>query len=148
MKHSCTIIILFFIASGILSLVSCDKIFLDVEGAEADLQGKWQMNDADTVYYNFQKSLFQYQVYLEKDSILSVFGYYTLRGDSIDLELLAETRTINNKQTDHSLNFLGWDTLPAPTGQDTLFRSFRLEKLEKKALTLSYQSQNYTFHKF
>jgi len=123
-------------------MISCDKIFLNVSGKEADLQGKWQMDNADTVYYNFQNSLFRYQIYLSEDRMSSVQGYYVLYGDTaLDLRLLRKFSSV-------SLNYLGWDTLRSSTGQDTIFKRFTIDKLTKKQLILSSDNGNMSFHKF
>jgi len=134
--------IVFFLACSLLFLFACDKIFWQVSGKEADLQGKWQMDDADTVYYNFQKSLFQYQIYRTKDVMSGVFGYYYLRGDTgIELRLLRE-------YANFSLNHLGWDTLRSATGQDTICKEFKIEKFTKKQLILYSNNREMSFRKF
>ncbi|MDR1631395.1 MAG: lipocalin-like domain-containing protein [Dysgonamonadaceae bacterium] len=133
---------LFFITCSVFFLASCDKIFLDVAGKDADLQGKWQMDNADTVYYNFQKNLFQYQIYQQKDKLSAVFGYYVLQGDtSIDIQLL-------RKEASFSLNYLGWDTIPAPDGNDIIHKQFKIKKLTSKKLILSSDDDDISLHKF
>jgi hypothetical protein len=123
-------------------LVSCDRIFLDVEGKEADLQGKWQMDGVDTVYYNFQKRLFQYQIYVKKDRMTSVYGYYFLHGDTvIDLELIKKYLPTS---LNVSLKGLGWDD----TDDDMIFKSFRINNLTNKKLILSADDEIISFHKF
>ena len=132
----------FFVTCSLLFLISCDKAFVSISGKEADLQGKWQMDNADTVYYNFQNSLFQYQIYLTKDKISQVYGYYTLYGDTaLDLRLLREYASI-------PLDYLGWDTLYSSTGQDTIFQVFKIDKFTKKELILHSNSGKKSFHKF
>ena len=123
-------------------MISCDKLFVGVSGKEADLQGKWQMDGADTVYYNFQNSIFQYQIYRKKDAAFSVYGYYTLYGDTaLDLRLLRKYSSI-------PLDYLKWDTLYSSTGQDTLFKAFKIEKFTKKQLILHSNNERISFHKF
>jgi hypothetical protein len=113
-----------------------------ISGKEVDLQGKWQMDNADTVYYNFQNSLFQYQMYQEKDQIFHVYGYYTLYGDTaLDLRLLRDYASF-------SLDYLGWDTLRSLTGQDTIFKAFKIEQLTNKKLVLSTNNEKISLHKF
>jgi len=132
----------FFVICGLLFLISCDKMFVFISGKEADLQGKWQMDNADTVYYNFQNSLFQYQIYLQKDEISSVNGYYTLYGDTaIELRLLREYSPI-------PLDHLGWDTLYSSTYKDTIFNKFTIEKFTNKQLVLSSNNEKMSFRKF
>jgi len=133
---------IFFVICVLLFLVSCDKLFVGISGKEADLQGKWQMDNADTVYYNFQNSLFMYQIYLQENKISSVQGYYILYGDTaLDLRLLNEYSFI-------SLDHLGWDTLRSSTGQDTIFKRFTIEKLTSKKLILYSNNGKISFHKF
>lgn len=100
------------------------------------------MENVDTVYYNFQKNLFQYQIYRKKETISSAFGYYTLKGDTaIDLKLLREYASF-------SLDHLEWDTLYSSAKKDTIFKAFRIEKLTSKKLILSSDKGKITFHKF
>lgn len=133
---------LFSVICSALFFCSCDKIFLDVEGKEADLQGKWQMDNADTVYYNFQNNLFLYQIYRVKDRISGVYGYYTMYGDTaIDLQLL---RT----QASFPLDYLGWDTIPAPGGNDMICKLFKIKQLTSKKMILSSEGKDISFHKF
>jgi hypothetical protein len=135
---------LFFVFCSLSFLVSCDKIFLDVEGKDADLQGKWQMDNADTVYFNFQKNLFQYQIYRKKgDASTSVaYGYYTLHGDTaIDLKLLREFSPF-------PLDYLGWDTLYAAAKKDTLAKTFKIKEINNKKLIIFSDNETLSFHKF
>ena len=133
---------LFFVTCSVLFLVSCDKLFVGISGKEAELQGKWQQDNADTVYYNFQNSLFMYQIYLNKDSIAQSYGYYNLYGDTaIDLRLLSE-------YTNFSWEQLGWTTFYSPTGQDTIFKSFKINELTDKKLVLQSNDGKISFHKF
>jgi len=133
---------LFFVTCSLLFLVSCDKIFVGISGKEADLQGKWQMDNADTIYYNFQNSIFQYQIYRKKDAMSSVMGYYVLYGDTaLDLRLLREYASV-------PLDYLGWDTLRSETDQDTICKTFKIEKFTKKQLILYSNDEKTSFHKF
>jgi len=133
---------LFFVTCSVLFLVSCDKLFVGVSGKEVKLQGKWQQDNADTVFYNFQNSLFMYQIYLNKDSIAQSYGYYSLYGDTaLDLRLLSE-------YTNFSWEQLGWTTFYSPTGQDTIFKSFKINELTDKKLVLQSNDGKISFHKF
>jgi len=133
---------IFLVICSVFFFCSCDKIFLGVEGKEADLQGKWQMINADTVYYNFQNNLFQYQIYRVKDQISAVYGYYILHGDTaIDLQLL-------RVQSSFPLDYLGWDTLHAPDGNDTIYKLFKIKQLTASKLTLSSDKEDISFRKF
>ena len=133
---------LFFVICSLIFLISCDKLFVRISGREADLQGKWQMDNSGAVYYNFQNSLFQYQIYIEKDQMAQVYGYYTLYGDTaLDLRLLREYASF-------PLDYLEWDTLRSSTGQDTIFKAFKIEQLTSKKLILSLNNEKISFHKF
>ena len=132
----------FFVICSLVCLVSCDKIFVYISGKEADLQGKWQIDNADTIYYNFQNSLFLYQIYLKEDKISSAQGYYTLYDDTaLELRLL-------RKYSSSSLNLIGWDTLHSSTDQDTIFKRYTIDKFTKKQLILSSNDEKSSFHKF
>jgi hypothetical protein len=133
---------LFFVICGAFFFCSCDKIFLDVEGKEADLQGKWQMDNADTVYYNFQNNLFLYQIYRVKERMSDVYGYYVMHGDTaIDVQLL-------RRQASFPLDYLGWDTIYSSGGNDTICKSFKIKKITGKKLILSSDREDISFHKF
>ena len=154
---------LFLLICSVFFFYSCDKIFLGVEGKEADLQGKWQMDNVDTVYYNFQNNLFQYQIYLKKDSISGVSGYYTMQGDSFGNTLSLVAVGVNGYYimrgdsielrllriyAKFPLDYLRWDTLPGPYENDTICKSFKIEKLTSKKLILSSEDEDISFHKF
>ena len=136
---------LFFVTCSLLfllTLIACDKFFVGVSGKEADLQGKWQMDNADTVYYNFQNSLFRYQIYRRENQISNVQGYYILYDDTeLELRLLREYASF-------SLDYLRWDTLQSVTGHDTIFKIYKIEKFTKKELILSSDNERLSFHKF
>ena len=127
----------------LLIFAACDKLFLDVEGKEADLQGKWQKVSADTIFFNFQKEIFQHQRYnAEQDSFFISYGYYKLYGDTaIRLDLLKQ-------YSSGHLDYLGWDTIYAPANKDTLTRKFNIELLTNKKLILSSGEEKLTFKKF
>ena len=67
---------------------------------ETDLDGKWQLlqievdgviQQVDTVFYNFQNTLFSYQIYNPTtDTYKQAFGFKTIQGDNdIQLDLQA-----------------------------------------------------------
>ncbi|GHV22152.1 hypothetical protein FACS1894174_06400 [Bacteroidia bacterium] len=140
---------LFIFIPALIFFSACDKLFLHgIEGIDADLQGKWQ-EKAENAYYNFQNNLFEYQKYIHKDSILSVYGYYTLIGDTaIYLELLPQYTYINMKETVYPLDFLGWDTIPGNQVTDTLTQQFSLKFVTGNELKLSNYSKKYDFRRF
>jgi hypothetical protein len=133
---------LFFILCSAFFFCACDKIFLDIDGKEADLQGKWQMDNADTVYYNFQNNLFLYQIYRVKNQMSSIYGYYIMQGDTaIDIQLLRQ-------QASFPLDYLRWDTLYASDGNDTIHKLLKINQLTSKKLILSSERETISFHKF
>lgn len=152
-------IILIFVCLCSLFLGSCDKMFVDVSGFDAKLQGKWQLQsikddvtiyDVDTIYYNFQNNLFQYQVYFKEDSMLCFFGYYTLYSDTaVYLELMSTGASVNNKVYTGPLNVMNWDMTGSDSlGNDTVARYFRIKELKKGKLNLVHQNEEYFFQKF
>jgi len=131
-----------FVVCSLLFFVSCDKIFVHVSGTAAELQGKWQMDDADTVYFNFQNNLFQYQIYRMPNVMSQAYGFYYVRENKgLDLALLREYAYF-------PLDYLGWDTLRSVTGLDTIFQSFTIEKLTNTKLILQSEKGKFSFHKF
>ena len=131
-----------YILLSVLIFSACDKLFLDVEGNEADLQGKWQQTPADTVYFNFQKSLFQYQIYVKKDSIKQAYGYYTLKENNyIQLDILLQTSQLPSNHWD-------WDIIPGEDRKDTLRQIFRIDLINSEKLVLSSGNETLRFHKF
>ena len=138
---TCSLLLIFFF--------SCDKMFVHISGKEADLQGKWKMDD-DVVYYNFQNSLFQYQMYQNENQMISGIGYYILNGEThIELRLLQEHTP--DLLVKHLKDDLKWDVLPSSTGkqkQDTIFRIYKIDKFTKKELILSSDNERLSFYKF
>jgi len=131
-----------FLIYCFLLMAACDTIFVHVSGKDIDLQGKWQMENVDTVYYNFQNSLFQYQIYRKKDVMSQAYGFYYLRGDTgLELRLLRE-------YSPFSLDYLGWDTLYSETKQDTVIKAFKIERLTGSKLILSSDEGIISFRKF
>ncbi len=141
-------LIIFLGALGLLS--ACDKLFVDgVEGMDADLQGKWQQISNKNVYYNFQNNIFEYQEYIQKDTVLTVYGYYTLLGDTaIYLELLPEHTQINIIDSVYPMDYLGWDTIPGINGLDTLTQQFSIKFVTNKEINLTNPSKKYDFRRF
>ena len=81
--------------SALLGLGACDTM-------TTNLEGKWQLNQiesegnvatVDTVWYNFQTTLFQYQIYdRSSDSYRYSYGYNFYEGDQLTLQLLSDPR--------------------------------------------------------
>lgn len=127
------------IAFCVVLLVSCSKDTGD------KLFGKWQLQEVetegdvqkvDTVYFNFEHSLFMYQVYVAKtNSYPHQYGYNTLEGENT---LLLELEN-NPRPADQFLPYTDWSS-PKQT--------YTIEKLESKRLILSREGKTYRFRKF
>lgn len=131
---------------GILLFISCDKIFLEEEGYDARIQGKWQHVPADTIFYNFQGNLFQYQIYTSKDTIVSVYGNYTLYGDTAIYMELETLYTYKNNRINlgSKLNIPDWDSVaPGKIG-----RRYGISGPSDGKLKLTYQTKELSFQKF
>ena len=121
------------IAFCVILFVSCSK------DTESKLFGKWQLQkveasgnvqNVDTVYFNFEHSLFMYQVYVtEIDSFRHQYGYNTLEGEKT---LLLELENDPRPYTD-------WNSSK---------QTYTIDKLESKQLILSREGKTYTFRKF
>ena len=112
---------------------------------EQKLEGKWQLMEVrrpeglaervDTVWYNFQTSLFEYQLYVPAlDSMRNLYGYKTLLGaDSLELELISYFNTTQN--------FLPLTDWSAPK------RLFRIVEQRGDRLVLESDGKEYHFKK-
>mgnify|MGYP004454350841 FL=1 len=112
---------------------------------EQKLEGKWQLKEVrrpeglaervDTVWYNFQTSLFEYQLYVPAlDSMRNLYGYKTLLGaDSLELELISYFNT-----TQDFLPLTDWS---APK------RLFRIVEQRGDRLVLESDGKEYHFKK-
>lgn len=127
------------LCGGLLSLIACG------DSLERHLEGKWQLKTVeqngqvetvDTVWYNFQNSLFEYQVYVPAiDSVRNMYGYKTLADDQhLELELVSHFITIK-------------DFLPL-TDWSSYKRTFQIEESTGSRLILSCEGKTYTFKKY
>ena len=127
------------LCGGLLSLIACG------DSLERHLEGKWQLKSVeqhgavetvDTVWYNFQSSLFEYQVYVPTvDSVRNMYGYKTLTDDQhLELELVSHFITIK-------------DFLPL-TDWSSSKRTFLIEESSGKRLVLSSEGKTYRFEKY
>ena len=127
------------LCGGLLSLIACG------DSLERHLEGKWQLKTVeqngqvetvDTVWYNFQNSLFEYQVYVPAiDSVRNMYGYKTLADDRhLELELVSHFITIK-------------DFLPL-TDWSSYKRTFQIEESTGSRLILSSEGKTYTFKKY
>ena len=127
-------------------LLSLLAIFLwsACDSHTTEFEGKWQLAEiecagdvtpVDTVWYNFQTSLFQYQIYdRTTDQYLAVHGYHTYENGILSLDLFQSTEDERNflKRTD-------WDSAQ---------RSFSVEEISREKLILSDDGKRYIFRKF
>ena len=127
------------LCGGLLSLIACG------DSLERQLEGKWQLKTVeqngqietvDTVWYNFQNSLFEYQVYVPTiDSVRNMYGYKTLVDDQhLELELVSYFITIKD--------FLPITDWSAPK------RTFQIEESTGSRLTLSSEGKTCIFKKY
>lgn len=128
----------------VMALMASVFLFTACSKDENDkLEGKWQLRTVetegqsivvDTVFYNFQTSLFMYQIYNSAtDGMSRCYGYKELIGQSeLQLELVPDVDPDFLKYTD-------WNDLT---------ETFAIEKLTGSQLILSRDNKRYTFRKF
>lgn len=117
------------------------------EDTQDKLYGKWQLREVieaggtshpvDTVWYNFQTSVFMYQVAVVSDTSTVyhlAYGYNTVEGDSTVLLELVDPVPISE--------FLPYTDWPGAR------RSFTINKVDGKELILSADDKCYIFRKF
>jgi hypothetical protein len=125
-----------FLSICLAGLAACSKDMDD------KLDGKWQIRQIeangnvqkiDTIFYNFQTSLFQYQIYDSRTNTYpNRYGFKTIKGDN-KLLLQLETSDGFLKQTDWTSNE----------------RTFTIEKVTGRELILTGENnKRYTFRKF
>ena len=127
------------IALCVILFASCSK------GTESKLFGKWQLQkvetsgdvqNVDTVYFNFEHSLFMYQVYVAKtNSFRHQYGYNALEGEkTLLLELENDSGPVSK-----FLPYTDWNSAK---------QTYTIDKLNTKQLILSCEGKTYTFRKF
>lgn len=108
---------------------------------DSKLFGKWKLQEVeangvvqqiDTVFFNFQHSLFMYQVYVPvSDSYTYCYGYCTETAENTLLIELTDSK-----------NFLPY------TDWTTDKRTYTIDKLAGKELIMSSEGKRYTFRRF
>lgn len=131
--------------SGILLLLSI-LLAACSEDTNDKLEGKWQLQSteaggvtmpADTVFYNFQASLFMYQIYDKSTNIHDyAYGYKTFPEDENTVCL-----NLDNTPT-------GIPAFLERTDWETPTKYFTIEKLTAKQLILSSDGKRYIFRKY
>lgn len=127
------------VATCILLFAACGK------DTESKLGGKWQLQEVetggniqhvDTIYFNFQHSLFQYQVYSPTlQGMRYSYGFNMIEDDDkLFLEL-----TDNPQPVHVFLPLTDWTSAK---------RVYTIEKSTVKQLVLSYEGTRYIFRKF
>ncbi|MDR2498082.1 MAG: lipocalin-like domain-containing protein [Tannerellaceae bacterium] len=129
---------IYYLFALILFLASCND-------TDEKLDGKWQLQkvdvegttiEVDTVYYNFQTSLFMYQIYRPSlQSYSHCFGFKTVNDDH---QLALELTTYG---TDVS------KFLPQTDWQNS-HRLFNIERLDGQHLVLKNGKKTYHFRRF
>jgi len=129
---------------NILIVISILLFFACSKDEQSKLSGKWQIQQiemngnvvpVDTIYFNFESSLFQYQIYSpSSNSYKSWVGYNSVNDGN---QLLLELNDQNNIK--QFLHLTDWSE-----GK----RLYTIEKLTNKRLTLSSENRTYTFRKF
>ncbi len=123
----------------LLLVISCSK---DVEDK---LEGKWQLQHieadgitqkVDTVFYNFQTSLFQYQILNPAtNTTRHIYGFKTLQGEKqLLLEMSYPPANVND--------FISLTDWASPE------RMFVIEDVTSSRLVISSEDKLYTFRKF
>lgn len=129
---------------SILTIVSVLLCFACSKDDQSKLSGKWQMQQIetkgsvesiDTIYFNFENSLFQYQLYSPSNNNYTAWvGFNTIsNGNQLLLELN------DQKNITKFIHLTDWSE-----GK----RMYTIEKLTGKRLILSSENKTYTFRKF
>lgn len=118
--------------------------------------GKWQLREyrypdgriqkVDSIFYGFQKGSFLAHCMHESGNYESFYGYYKLNADEICITLWPDNSPGNEKEHEELINsggykkFFGWG--------DAGERTFLVEELNGKKMTLSHQGVRYVFRKY
>lgn len=123
--------------AGMWLLTACNPMTTDIEG-------KWQLKQieseagtvpVDTVWYNFETTLFDYQLYRPSTSTYSYcYGFSTYEGKHLHLKLLS-----NPAPVAQFLPLTDWEAAE---------RDFEVVERTSKRLVLSSEGKLYHFKKF
>ncbi|WP_106828292.1 lipocalin-like domain-containing protein [Parabacteroides pacaensis] len=126
-----------------LAIIALTSILFACSDEDSKLEGKWQMTQMevngsvmpiDTIYYNFQNSLFMYQIYNAVMGGYQAYGYKKVEDkDKLVLEMDSKTNlTEFYRRSDWTSNT----------------RIFAIEKLSGSKLILQEGGKKYIFRKF
>ena len=125
-----------FLLTGIICfLSSCDK------SDKEKLTQKWQLqtitikateetHNSDSIFFNFQKEMFQYQRVSDSNNVYSAYGFFERNGDSIQIQYI-------NNNLDPAL--LLWNEMN---------KSFYVKHLSGKRLELEDEEVVYKLRSF
>jgi hypothetical protein len=129
---------------NILIVISILFCFACSKDEQSKLSGKWQMQQieidgntisVDTIYFNFESGLFQYQIYSPAtNNYRAWLGYNTVNNGN---QLLLELN--DQKNISQFIHLTDWSE-----GK----RMYTIDKLSGKQLVLSSENKTYTFRKF
>lgn len=129
-------LLIFFVS--LLSLYSCS------DDENSNLEGRWQMNrmvtsdgktrEVDTIFYAFDKNVFQYLKLTSDTETFMGFGNYTVSNGEIKVDLIWETFRPYECDT-----CLGWNSLS---------RVFLVKKNSSSALELESDGEILYFKKY
>jgi hypothetical protein len=125
--------------AALLFLASCSADISD------RLEGKWQMQEiaadgktekVDTIFYNFQTSLFMYQIYRPSgDTYASCYGF----------KMMETKNRVLLELTDYGVTAKKF--LPQTDWEETS-RRFTVEEVTRQRLVLEADGKRYTFRRF
>lgn len=130
-----SLLILFF---SLLGFYSCN------DDENSNLEGRWQLNqietsdgkkqNVDTIFYSFDRNVFQYLKLTTDTETFMGFGNYTVSGGEIKVDLVWDSFRPYECDT-----CLGWNSLS---------RSFTIRKNTSSALELESEGEILYFKKF
>lgn len=129
---------LLIVCVSLLSLYSCS------DDENSHLEGRWQLNemvtsdgkmhDVDTIFYSFNKNVFQYLKLTSDTETFMGFGNYTISGSEIKVDLIWDS--FRPYECDTCLEWNG------------LSRSFLVKKNTSSALELESDGETLYFKKY
>ena len=129
----------------VIELIFITILFVSCQKSEEDkLYGRWQFRDCeyptgetftnDSIYYCFDRGVFELQKRNVGNSSNRLFGLYTVAGDSLSITFPSVSQFDLKKAPYH---FGGKSE-----------KRFRIDEVSRRNLTLSCRDTLYFFHKF